>query len=118
MAGIGAGGAAIPYGGTGGGGDAAAPEGLTIEQRAFNNVMGRIGFNADARQTINNEGFRTLDDLLNIAEDQIDKLVKHVGHWRNANLPNTSFPFLCIQKLEALRLVGIATRPSGRSCEC
>jgi hypothetical protein len=55
-------------------------------------------------QAIRDEGFNSVDDLLDIAEDQIDKLVKHIGQWRDTTVANTiNFPFLCVQRLKALR---------------
>jgi hypothetical protein len=32
--------------------------------------------------SINNEGFTKVTDLLSISEDQVDKMVKHIGNWK------------------------------------
>jgi hypothetical protein len=56
-------------------------------------------------QAIKDKGFNSIDDLLDMADDQIDKLVKHIGQWQDRNAataPNVSFPFLCVQKIKAI----------------
>jgi hypothetical protein len=45
-------------------------------------VLIRIGLNAMTVTRINNEGFATITDLLAISKDQADKIVKHIGNWR------------------------------------
>jgi hypothetical protein len=58
--------------------------------------------NAATIQAVKNEEFKMLEDLLDIAEDQIDKLVKLFGSWQDAAATNnTNFPFMCIQRLKA-----------------
>jgi hypothetical protein len=70
--------------GIGGGGGGADGVGalvvLPAKQQSFLDVMNWIGVNADMRRAINDEGFHTLRDQVDIAESQIDKLVKHGGH--------------------------------------
>jgi hypothetical protein len=102
IGGVGAGAAGVPARGGAGNVNPGAPV-PHPNQQAFQAVLSWIGFNADTRQAIINEAFNTLSDLFDIAEVQIGKLVKHVGHWWSTNLPNISFPFLCVQKLKALR---------------
>jgi hypothetical protein len=49
--------------------------------QAFAQALTRIGLNPAMVQAIRNEGFNSVDDLLDIADDQINKLVKHIGQW-------------------------------------
>jgi hypothetical protein len=80
---------------------------------AFTAALTSIGFNAPTATEINNQGFTTINDLLSISQNQIGKMVKHMGTWRadrNAVPPvagaapavPVNFPFLVVQKLKAL----------------
>jgi hypothetical protein len=90
-------------GGGGGAGGAIVPPVLLLARQTFQAALTQIGFKADTIQAIQEQGFSTLKDLLDIADDQIHELVKQVGRWRNPNLPNVAFPFLCVQKLKAFK---------------
>lgn len=83
---------------------------MTAAARAasFKDALTRIGFNAATVAAIEAEGFSNILDLLSISEDQIDKMVKHMGNWRERTAPTdpptppVNFPFLVVQKLKAL----------------
>jgi hypothetical protein len=67
-----------------------------IERKtAFTDILLRIGFNQVTMTAINNEGFTKVTDLLSISEDQVDKMVKHIGNWKE-------------------RVVAMALQPSGK----
>jgi Holliday junction resolvase-like predicted endonuclease len=46
---------------------------------AFAETLGRLGFNAWARELLSQQGFTTLTDLCNIAIGEIDPLMKHLA---------------------------------------
>jgi hypothetical protein len=85
-----------------------------VRRTAFTAVLLRIGFNQVTVTAINNEGFTKVTDLLSISEDQVDKMVKHIGNWKErvvavapaagAVAPEAvNFPFLVVQRFKALR---------------
>jgi hypothetical protein len=82
---------------------------------AFADALGRIGFNARARELLAQQGFSTLADLCNLAVGEVDPLMKHLASWKatgavvagvegQAQALPPVFPFLSIRKLKALRL--------------
>jgi hypothetical protein len=79
-----------------------------VQAAAYTDVLIRIGFNTTTMTAINNEGLTTITDLLAISsKDQVDKMVKHIGNWRERAVapvaaPTLSFPFLVVQRFKAL----------------
>jgi hypothetical protein len=78
---------------------------------AFTATLLHIGFNDATVTAINNEGFNNVTNLLAISEDQVDKMVKHNGNWREryaapargaAAVSQVNFLFLVVQRLKAL----------------
>jgi sulfur carrier protein ThiS len=85
----------------------------------FTDALTRIGFNASTVVVINNEGFTNINHLLSISEDQIDKMVKHMGNWHDRNVVApaadvpVNFPFLVMQKLKALHYWALLRKRQG-----
>jgi hypothetical protein len=83
-----------------------------VRAAAFTAALLRIRFNTATVTVINNEGFNNVTNLLTISEAQIDKMVKHIGNWRErcvaptagaATVPQVNFTFLVIQTFRGSR---------------
>jgi hypothetical protein len=72
---------------------------------AFRAALGRIGFNAPTRVAINENGLQTILDLLNVQDEDLDKLNEHLKGWRDpAAGPNAQvrIPFVSLNKLKVM----------------
>jgi hypothetical protein len=58
-----------------------APPLADPRHQAFAQALARIGLNPTTVQAIKDKGFNSIDNLLDIADNQINKLVKHIGQW-------------------------------------
>jgi hypothetical protein len=83
---------------------------------AFRNALTRIGINLATRAAIIENGFITIQDLVSVQDQDLDKLPKHLEAWRvpNAN-PNAQvrIPFLSLTRLKAMRYWVLAQRCIG-----
>jgi hypothetical protein len=75
-------------------------------QNAFHGAaLTRIGFSAQMRDAINQNGFETLLDLVTVQEEDLDKLPKHLEVWRDAAAApdhQVRIPFVSLKKLKAM----------------
>jgi hypothetical protein len=72
----------------------------------FRSALERIGFNANTRTALNENGFNEILDLISVQEEDLDRLPKHLESWRDAAaLPaaQVRIPFVSLQKLKAMR---------------
>ena len=79
----------------------------------FSATLTRLGFNDPTRNYLNAHGLTTIDDLLTLPVDEIEKLFKHMasqkprdtvpGNDEAAPAPVIMVPFLSARKLKALR---------------
>jgi hypothetical protein len=85
-------------------------------ETAFRNALSRIGINAATRTAIVENGFITIQDLIDVQDKDLDKLPKHLESWRvpNANQnAQVRIPFLSLTKLKAMRYWFLAQRCIG-----
>ena len=83
---------------------------------AFTQALERIGFNAQTRAAMVDNGFMTILDLASVQEADLDKLPKHFESWRIPNAaPNAQvrIPFVSLSKLKAMRYWVLAQRCIG-----
>ena len=83
----------------------------------FTAIFTRLGFNEPTRNYLNAQGLTTIDDLVTLPVDEIDKLFKHMASQRPrdnvpggndaapapAPAPVIMIPFLAARKLKALK---------------
>jgi hypothetical protein len=72
----------------------------------FRSALERIGFNANTRSALNQNGFNEILDLLSVQEEDLDRLPKHLESWRDAAVAaddQVRIPFVSLQKLKAMR---------------
>jgi hypothetical protein len=85
---------------------------------AFNAALTRIGFNNATAEAMFNEGFDTLEVLMEIEESDIDAMIKNIRETRRllgANAPgNVTFPFLAIKYFKAMHNWALELRRMGR----
>jgi len=85
---------------------------------AFNAALIRVGFNADTAQAIIDEGFKTLDVLADIEDDNIDQMIKNVRETRRIQgaqaLGDVTFPFLVIRRFKAMHSWATEMQRTGR----
>jgi hypothetical protein len=85
---------------------------------AFNAALARLGFNADTANAIIDEGFDSLEVLLEVEEDDVDQVIKNVRETRRVlgaqAQGNVTFPFLAIRRLKAMHGWAAEMRRTGR----
>ena len=83
---------------------------------AFRAALTRIGINAATRAAINENGFNTVQDLVSVQDEDLDKLPKHLEAWKDPQAPANNqvrIPFVSLTKLKAMRYWVLAQRCIG-----
>jgi hypothetical protein len=68
----------------------------------FRAALQRMGFNVATQNAINENGFDTIIDLLSVSEEDLDRLPKHLGSWRDPELDpedQVRIPFVALKRL-------------------
>ncbi|KAI2507354.1 hypothetical protein MHU86_7074 [Fragilaria crotonensis] len=83
---------------------------------AFRAALTRIGINAATRNAINENGFNTVQDLVSVQDEDLNKLPKHLEAWKDPRAPANNqvrIPFVSLTKLKAMRYWVLAQRCIG-----
>jgi hypothetical protein len=79
---------------------------MAAAANAFRAALGRIGFNAQTQDAMNENGFLTILDLTTVEEDDLDRLPKHLESWRDPDddpADQVRVPFVSLKCLKAMR---------------
>ena len=83
---------------------------------AFRSALTRIGINNATRNAINENGFTTVQDLISVQDEDLNKLPKHLEAWKDPTAPPNNqvrIPFVSLTKLKAMRYWVLAQRCIG-----
>jgi hypothetical protein len=83
---------------------------------AFRTALTRIGINAATRAAINENGLNTVQDLVSVQDEDLNKLPKHLEAWKDPQAPANNqvrIPFVSLTKLKAMRYWVLAQRCIG-----
>ena len=77
---------------------------------AFRAALQQIGFNVATQEAINENGFETMEDLVSISEEDLDRLPKHLESWRDPDLDpeyKVRVPFVSLKCCKAMRYCNV-----------
>jgi hypothetical protein len=89
---------------------------MAAAANTFRAALGRIGFNAQTQDAMNENGFMTILDLTTVEEDDLDRLPKHLESWRDPDddpADQVRVPFVSLKRLKAMRYWVLSQRWIG-----